>query len=387
MEAHSQTQPPQRNSTTRVFAIGALALVAGLAALIGVRVKETLADRKAMAEAVPPAGTANANANAPSNGESQRANVTHATPIKLKPRVAVTGTLMPIQEADVGFKTGGRLSMIKGKVGDVVKAGQLLAALDVSEASAQSAAASAGVKAAEVGLSMAKDANARVQALAKTSAVNDADRVKAEQSVALAEAQLAQARAQAQLAGTMVGNGTLSAPFGGLLTRAPAGFGKIVGPGEPMFHLEDTSVLKLNATVGEVDAKLVKVGSVIALDGSKAKGTITAVVGSLDPQTRRVPVIAELPNKDGDRLFSGSFVRVTIVTDDEISVLSLPQTALRPGSQDELVLAKDGKAHLVHVTLAPSETGALMVRAGLSVDDLVVLAPSPEITEGAPLAL
>ena len=75
--------------------------------------------------------------------------------------------------------------------------------------------------------------------------MSDAEHLGAAQRVELAKADLERARAQSQLASVMVGNGVLTAPFAGLVTRVPDGIGRIVGPGEPLFHVEDTSVLKL----------------------------------------------------------------------------------------------------------------------------------------------
>ncbi len=216
----------------------------------------------------------------------------------------MTGTLSPIQDAEVGFKMGGRLVAVRAKVGDRVKAGQALASLDVAEAAAQSATAAAGVRAAEVALEMAKDGERRLVALFDGGAISDSDHTGAKNRTALAAAQLEQARAQARLAAVGVGNGGLSAPFSGLITRTPNGIGKIVGPGEPLFHVEDTSVLKLAATLSETDARLIENGDAIVIDGSPAAGKVVAVLGSLDAQTRRVPLLAEIPNDSATPLLA-----------------------------------------------------------------------------------
>ena len=186
---------------------------------------------------------------------------------------------------------------------------------------------------------------------------------------------------------TTVGSTSLSAPFPGLVTRVPAGIGKIVGPGEPLFHLEDTSVLKLSATVSEGDALLLEPGNPITIDGhATAKGTVTAVLRSLDPQTRRVPIVAEIPNDAARPLLSGSFVRATVSSPREVAVLSLPAAAILKGSQDEVAVVKDGHAHLVRVTYTQGkEPGQIYVREGLSAADEVVLGATSELREGEPI--
>jgi RND family efflux transporter MFP subunit len=368
-----------RSGTSSGAKIGAAAVCVALFAFIGVRVKETLADRKALTatqaerakDAVKRAGTP----------------VVHGKAKTFRPTIPVTGTLAPVQEADLGFKMGGRLSTLNAKVGDRVKSGQLLAALDVTEARAQSAAANAAVRAAQVGYDMAKDGETRTAALFAQHAVSDAENLAALNRSAMALAQLEGARAQATLAATGVGNGALPAPFSGLCTRAPLGVGKIVGPGEPMFHLEDTSVLKLSATLSEGDARLVQLGDALTVDGDPAvgggaSGKVTAVLGSLDPMTRRVPIVAEIPNTSATPLLAGAFVRATIGSGREVSVLELPGTALRPGSQDEVVVLVNGKAHLVRVVYVSAPDGTLLVRGGISAADAVVTSPSPEVKDG-----
>jgi RND family efflux transporter MFP subunit len=355
-------------------AIVALALALGLFALIGMRVKETLGERKALAQAL--------TEQVKSTPKRSAASVVHGVPRTWRPTIPVTGTLEPVQQADVGFKTGGKLTSVRVKVGDRVRAGQQLAALDVSEASAQAAATGAGVRAAQISYDMAKDAEKRTLALFEQHAVSDAENLGAQNRAALALAQLEQARAQAQLASVTVGNGSLGAPFSGLVTRAPSGVGKIVAPGEALFHLEDTSVLKLTATLSEADARLVEIGAAVRLDDGGPAGKVTAVLASLDPQTRRVPVLAEVPNDASPPLLAGAFVRATIASGKEVSVLELPAGTLRPGSQDEVVVVASGKAHLRHVTFTQGEGGALLVLSGVTAADAVLKSPSSEVRDG-----
>jgi RND family efflux transporter MFP subunit len=373
------------SGAARGVKITAVAAGIGLFVFIGVRVKETIGDRKAIAATFEQRAK---------EGQKRAAVPTvRAKSRTWRASVPVTGTLAPVQEADIGFKTGGRLVKVSAKVGDQVKVGQVLASLDVAEARAQSAATSAArgaapraaVRAAQVSYDMARDAEKRTLALFQQHAVSDAENLAALNRSALALAQLEQARAQAQLAAVGVGNGALSAPFSGLVTKAPNGVGKIVGPGEPMFHVEDTQILKLSATLSEGDARLVAVGDEVAItsDGAGAvKGHVTAVLGSLDPQTRRVPMLAEIQNRETEPLLAGAFVRATVTSAREVRVLELPPTALRPGSQDEVVVLVDGRAHIAHLAFTTGEGGVLLVRSGITEKDDIVVGPSPEVREG-----
>lgn len=370
----SEAARPRRGGVAGVLAVAA---VIGLGALIGVRVKETMADRAAVAQTQ----------QTDSKARQQQASVLVVTPTAAtwRPVVLATGTLAPYQEADLGFKVGGRLAKVHVDVGAMVKVGQILAYVEASEASAQSAAASAGVKAAEIGLEMAQDQKRRIDKLFESNSVSEIEKSTTDQKVKMAEAQLAQARAQSRLAGTQVANATLAAPFAGLVTRVPAGIGAIVGPGLPLFHIEDTTVLKLNATLSEGDARLVSVGDEIIVDGRKGK--VTAVLPSLDAMTRRVPMVAEIPNQGDHPLLARAFVRATIATPREVPVLRLPATARKPGSQDEIVLVENGATKIKRVVLDTAPDGALFVREGLAPTDVVIASPSGEMIDGQPVVI
>lgn len=380
--------PPPRNG--RLIAMG-LAGVAALAfaGVLGVRVKDKLAQRGEMEQQSKTAATA--------EPKHELVRVVKPARVKWRAVVPVTGTLGPVQEADLGFKVGGRLASVSVNEGERVKAGETLATLDCAESGAQAAAARAAVKAAEAGLAMSEDAAKRTDGLAQTGAVSDSDRVGVELRRAAAAAQVEQARAGAQLASVMVSNCRLVAPFGGLVTRVPAGVGKIVGPGEPLFHLQDTSILELRATLSEEDRFLVEVGADIdvATDESafgpatneaprapKTRGRVTAVMPSLDRLTRRLPILAEVPETPGTPLLAGAFVRARVASKEEIDALALPASAQRPGSQDEIVLVKDGKAERRHVVFTRGEDGKLYVRSGLAETDVVLEAPSSGLESG-----
>jgi hypothetical protein len=76
------------------------------------------------------------------------------------------------------------------------------------------------------------------------------------------------------------------------------------------------------------------------------------------------------------------FVRVVVRGLKPVDVLKLPATALRPGSQNELMVVEDGRLHVRHVQFARSADGALYVRSGLEPAEKVVLSPTAEAQEG-----
>ena len=64
-----------------------------------------------------------------------------------------------------------------------------------------------------------------------------------------------------------------------------------------------------------------------------------------------------------------------------------PASALRPGSQDEIVVVDKGHARIVHVLFSTASDGSLLVRAGLDARDAVLKNPSSEARDGEEIAL
>lgn len=309
-----------------------------------------------------------------------------ATAVTWKAEIPFDGTLQPIHEAALAFKATGPLAILKVKVGDFVEKGALLGSLDASEAGASAGAAAAQVKAAEAQVALAKDHDDLQTGLVKSGAAPGVNAIQSGKQLTLAYAQLEAAKAQAALAGANIRNHTLSAPFAGYVTQAPSSVGGMVIAGQPAFQLKDVARLKMVGTISESDAPLVKVDAEVLLTVGEgpskrtAKAKVVAVLPSVDPATRRVPVEAELDNEQ--KLLAGSFARATVSAGAEVPVLELPAATLRPGSQDEVLVVKKGKLTLKKIVFVRAANGALLVRSGVSAEDEIVVSPSPEAKDG-----
>jgi RND family efflux transporter MFP subunit len=378
----SETTPaaqPERAKAPLAGIVAGLLMVGGLVAWTSTRVATATKAQAAVAER----RAAEAERNAAIAKQPEKVSVVSGAPAKWLPRVELDGTLAAEQSASLGFKVGGKIGSLKVKVGDQVRAGALLATLDATEAGAQAAAMAAQVRAAEAQLALAQDSERRTQAMVQSGSFAEASGVQSSQQRALALAQLDAAKAQASLARVSLGNHTLTAPFTGTVTKVPDGIGEVVGPGTPLFEIVNTKVLKLATTVSEHDANLLVPGAPVelALENGKATGRVSAVLGTIDQKTRRVPVEASFDNPGFLR--AGAFVQAHVDAKNEIDVLKLPHEVLRPGSQDEVLVVLDGgKLDVRRVVFSIDKDGTLLVRRGLHATDKLVAKPKPEAKAG-----
>jgi RND family efflux transporter MFP subunit len=375
----SAATPPERAKAPLAGIVAGLLMVGGLVAWTSTRVATATKAQAAVAER----RAAEAERNANIAKQPEKVHVVSPVPAKWLPRVELDGTLAAEQSASVGFKVGGKIGSLKVKVGDQVRAGALLATLDATEAGAQAAAAAAQVRAAEAQLALAQDSERRTQAMVQSGSFAEASGVQSTQQRALALAQLDAAKAQASLIRVSLGNHTLTAPFAGTVTRVPDGIGEVVAPGAPLFEIVNTKVLKLATTVSEHDANLLSPGAPVelAVENGKATGRISAVLGTIDQKTRRVPVEASFDNPGFLR--AGAFVQAHVDAKDEMDVLELPHQVLRPGSQDEVLVVLDGgRIDVRRIVFALDKNGTLLVRRGVTATDKLVAKPKPEAKAG-----
>src|SRR5260370_41035241 len=128
--------------------------------------------------------------------------------------------------------------------------------------------------------------------------------------------------------------GVVPAPVRGTSPQRQIGVGQYInseasGATNPVFTISDLSIVYLIANVREVDAPLMHVGlplevHVLAYPGRVFKGKVSYVSPSIDPNTHRLPVRADVENPDG-ALKLGMFANFSIITWEPFRAPAVPQ--------------------------------------------------------------
>ena len=168
------------------------------------------------------------------------------------------GVLTPQQEVGLEPRIEGQLVAVHVRIGDVIEAGELIAELDdepfrqdLAEANARLDAARAKLEAAEARVSVAQEALQRRRTLVEQQAVSREAVSEAEEDVALAAAELNEARAsvlqQAAIADqvrTRLRNTRVVAPFGGTVAERYRNPGMTASPGRPVVRIISNDMLR-----------------------------------------------------------------------------------------------------------------------------------------------
>jgi RND family efflux transporter MFP subunit len=314
-----------------------------------------------------------------------RVKVVPVTEVRATQQEVATGSLFPSRMLPQGFEVGGKLVVSKVSRGESVKAGQLLGVLDMEIASAQVAQAAAGVAAAEAGAALAVDVAGRNEKLKAEGTVSDVQARQVDTQARAAEAQLKVARATLQQAQAARRKHQLFAQFSGVLVDAPDQVGGMVGPGMPVYVIQQLDPLLLKTTIPETLRPYVRPGLRVRVESvagtaTSDEATIKVVIPSADPQSRRIPVEISVPNKDG-RFVANTLARVTFSMGEAQQAFIVPATALG-SSGGEFVMAVQGNAvRRVGVTVTQRGAKEVTVLTGEPLREVVDY-PTPGLKDG-----
>ncbi len=283
----------------------------------------------------------------------------------------VTATVRAKTRAVLEAKVSGRILSMDILLGQAVKEGETLAALDDRELRAR-------VESAEATFTQASRDEQRLSALVASSAISKADYDAAKARLDVAAATLAEAR-------TMLDHARVTAPFDGLITRKLADQGDLAAPGKPLLELEKPGHLQVVADIPEALIGKLSVG--MELDVRDSERSLRAKVAELspagDPNSRTFPVKLDLPAGSGMR--PGQFVRLAVPVREHEALL-IPAEALVVRGQMEMVFVnRDGRADMRLVRSGRGRNGTVEISAGLEGGEEIVVRGATTLLDGQPL--
>jgi RND family efflux transporter MFP subunit len=332
--------------------------------------------------------------------------------------LAVAGSLVADEQAVLSVKVPGRVARLDVDLGTVVKQGQVIAEIDRTDYDLrlqQVAAALARTRAA-VGLpldgdddrfdpevtSVVREARALLEeatqnrervrslSLAGVSSQAELDAVEAACNVASSrhesareevrrrQAELAERRAEYQIARQQLADTAIRAPFDGAVQLRRANLGEFLNVGAPVATVLRTDPLRLRLEIPERESIGVRAGQSVRVRGEGVEAVHTGRLTRLSPGiteiSRVLLVEADIPN-DGS-LRPGLFARAEIVLNADEPGLAIPLSALITfAGIEKVVLVLDGRAQ--ETPIRTGRRGGDWVEAvnGLKRGDVVVLDP------------
>ena len=248
-------------------------------------------------------------------------------------RLAANGNIAAWQEAVIGSESNGlRLTRVLFNVGDVVKAGQVLATFSTDSTQADVAQARASLLEAQATALDAAGNAERARTLQNSGALStqQINQFLTLEKTAKARAEAAQAVLGAQ---QLRGRQTqVLAPDSGVISARAATVGAVVGSGTELFRMIRQGRLEWRAEVTSSELGRIKPGlpvSIVPASGGELRGSVRMVAPSVDPLTRSAVVYVDLPASAGQAspAKAGMFARGEFEL-GATNALTIPQRAL-----------------------------------------------------------
>jgi len=301
--------------------------------------------------------------------------------------VTVSGALAAKRDQPIGIAgQGGRVTQVLVDAGSWVRAGQILATVDRSVQTQQSAQQAAQIAAARAQAELAQNDYERALALVDRGFISKADleakkaaRDAANAQVRVAQAQLGQTRAQIEQL-------NIRAPTSGLILQRNIEVGQIVSPASgDLFRLALGGEMEMKAQVAQQDVSAIHVGMPATVTPIGATETVTGSVWQvspvIDPQSRQGQIRIAIPFSPSIR--PGGFAEAKIAAGATSAPL-LPQSAVLSDSKGNYVYIIDGKDEVERrdVTIGNVDNRGVIIAQGLSGQERVVLSAGPFLNPG-----
>jgi RND family efflux transporter MFP subunit len=326
----------------------------------------------------------------------QPVTVTRVVREDLRNQIPYPAEFRPYMQVELHAKVSGYVDQINVDIGDKVKAGQLLAKLELPELKNELDRAQAAANRAAADYKDAHLVFTRLSSVIKERpnllAQQELDAAEAKDSVA--DSALAAAKAEVGRYETMLGYTRITAPFDGVITHRYADPGSLIQAGTtsdtqslPLVRLSDNYKLRLDFPVSVAYVKDIHVGDQVdvrvdSLGGKHFTFTITRTTMKVDDDTRTMTVEIELPNPDLE-IVPGMYANLLLDVEKRQHVLTVPTEALAGGEQNSVYLVNDkNEIETRSVKLGLETPTKYEVTAGLKEGELVLVAGRSHVKPG-----
>ena len=343
--------------------------------------------------------------------------------------LTVSSELVPFQDIDVFAKESGYVKQLLVDYGSHVKAGQLMAVLEIPELEANIQQDESAIKSLADQVTNAEHQLGRVEAQHKVlhleyDRINSVSQSKpglvaqqevddvqgrdlaaeaqvegAKSNVEMARSNMASAQSKLQHDKALFDYARITAPFSGVVTQRYANLGTLMQAGTnsstqamPLVKLSQEDLYRVVIPVPETYVSSVSLGDAVSVRvpalNQTLPGKVARFASDVHQQTRTMHTEVDVQNPKGT-LLPGLYAEVTLTLNKDAKALAVPLSAVeRESDQASIdVVDSSGKVQIRQVVLGIETANDVEVMSGLQEGDQVVISDRASLTAGEQVAV
>ena len=201
---------------------------------------------------------------------------------------------------------------------------------------------------------------------------------------------MASIQAQIGLIDTQISKATLKAPFSGTIGLRQISVGAVITTSTPIARLIQTNPVKIEFSIAEMYASLIKTGQEITFgkekDSTAYSAKVYAFEPSIDAGTRMLKVRALMENTKN--VIPGTFVEVRLDLGDEPDAFMVPAESIIPILKGQKVyLIRDGKVAEVIVQTGIRTADKVQIQGDIKAGDKLLISGLLAVRAGMPVEI
>lgn len=312
----------------------------------------------------------------------------------------VTGQVEATHQASISTRMMGYITKLQVKVGDHVKAGQLLFEVNNADLLAKRAQVDASIRQAEAAFHSAQKDFDRFNTLYKqqSASAKELDQISLQYNSVKASLDAAKEmrnEVNAQFSYTHV-----RAPFSGVVTQKLADLGSLASPGMPILTIEQSSGLQISVSVPETSISAIQLGDQATCTIKSLNKEITGKVIQINPSSQfsggQYIVKVSIPTDQQKSIYAGMYANVRlqsksnkpqqVAQQTESKILVPLSSIVTKGQLNGLyTISSENTALLRWVRLGKTFGDKVEVLSGLAKNEAYISWADGALSNGAPV--
>ena len=268
-----------------------------------------------------------------------------AKPLDIQQTLSLSGALRAVDISSVKARVAAEVREIPVREGDAVRAGQIVARMDVTEFQARVDQARGTLNAARAQLDIATKNRDNNRTLVEKGFISKNAFDNSASQYATAEANVEAAKGALDVVQKLVNDTVIRSPIAGVVAMRYVQAGEKVSADNKLLDIVNLQKMELEAAVPTNDITNVAIGQRVTLRIEGLPQTIEGKVVRINPATqsgsRSVLVYVQIANPQ-NQLRSGMFAEAQLILKTKTGVLALPQNAIRKDGNGTYVYVVEG---------------------------------------------